>query len=51
MAAIKQDAFQDEPVHDFKWHRQHRCRHGVQLVDVVMLLSWGAFVGWVLLHR
>ena len=48
MAAIERDLAQSAPLHDFKWHRQHRGRHSVQLVDVVMLLSWAALVGWIL---
>jgi hypothetical protein len=51
MTAIEQDAVESEPFHDFKWHRQHRGRNNVQWVDVLMLLGWGALVGWVLLHQ
>jgi hypothetical protein len=51
MAAIERDAAQSEPFHDFKWHQLHRGRHNIQLVDVMMLLGWGALVGWVLLHQ
>jgi uncharacterized protein (DUF849 family) len=51
MTAIEQDAVESEPFHDFKWHQLHRGRHNIQLVDVMMLLGWGALVGWVLLHQ
>jgi hypothetical protein len=51
MAAIERDSVQSEPFHDLQWHRQHRGRHNVQLVDVVMLLGWAALIGWVLFHQ
>ena len=51
MAAIERDSVQSEPFHDFKWHRQHRGRRNVQLVDVVMVLAWAALVGWVLFQQ
>jgi hypothetical protein len=56
MAAIEQDGIERDsvesgPFHDFKWHRQHRGRHTVQLVDVAMLLGWTALVGWVLFRQ
>jgi hypothetical protein len=50
MAAIERDSVQSGTYHDFRWHRQHRSRRSGQLVDVVMLLGWAAFVGWVLFH-
>jgi hypothetical protein len=50
MAAIERDSLQSEPVHDFKWHRQYRCRRSGQFVDVVMLLGWAGLVGWILLR-
>jgi hypothetical protein len=45
MAAIERDSVQSGSFHDFKWHRQHRCRRSGQLVDVVILLGWAALVG------
>jgi hypothetical protein len=48
MATIEQASIQSEPLHDFKWHRQQRCRRSGQLVDVVMLVGWAALVGWIL---
>jgi hypothetical protein len=40
-----------DPIHDFAWHRQHRSRRRVRWVDVAMIATWAAFVGWVLLHH
>jgi hypothetical protein len=50
MAAFERDSIRSGPIHDFKWHRQHRGRYSVQFVDVVMVLGWAALVGRVLLH-
>jgi hypothetical protein len=50
MAAFERDSIRSGPFHDLKWHRQHRGRYSVQLVDVAMVLGWAALVGWVLLH-
>jgi hypothetical protein len=37
--------------HDFAWHRRHRSRRSVQLVDLAMVAVWAALITWVLLHR
>jgi hypothetical protein len=60
MATLDVDAGQSEslgehssqldPIRDFTWHRQHRCRRSGQVIDIVMLASWAALVCWVLLH-
>ena len=39
-----------DPIRDFTWHRQHRCRRSGQVIDIIMLASWAALVCWVLLH-
>jgi hypothetical protein len=51
MAAFERDTVQSARFHDLKWHREHRGRHSVQLVDVVMVLGWAALVGWILFHQ
>jgi hypothetical protein len=38
-------------VHDFAWHRQHRSRRRVRPVDVAIIASWAAFLGWCLLYH
>jgi hypothetical protein len=51
MAALERDSVQSEQFHDFKWHRQHRGQHSIQLVDVAMCLGWAVLLGWVLFHQ
>jgi hypothetical protein len=48
MAAFERDSVR--PLQDFKWHRQHRGQHSIQLVDVVMCLGWAVLLAWVLFH-
>jgi hypothetical protein len=48
MATIERNS-DENPVHDFAWHRTHRAPRGGQLIDVVTLVGWAALVSWVLL--
>jgi hypothetical protein len=45
------EAVSSDPVHDFAWHRRHRSRRSVRLVDMAIIAGWGAFAGWILLHH
>ena len=39
-------------VHDYFWHRRHRARRSGQLVDIAILVTLAAMVGWVfILHH
>ena len=45
-------AYEVGPVHDYFWHRRHRARRGGQLVDIAIVLTLAAMVGWTLfLHH
>jgi hypothetical protein len=44
-------AVSSDPIHDFTWHRHHRSRRKIRLVDLAMITAWGTFIGWILFHH
>jgi hypothetical protein len=40
-------AYEVGTVHDYFWHRRHRARRNWQRVDVAILVTLAAMVGWV----
>jgi hypothetical protein len=44
-------AVSSDTVHDFAWHRQHRSRRSLRLVDIAMIAGWAAFAGWILFYH
>ena len=45
-------AYEVGTVHDYFWHRRHRARRNWQLVDIAILVTLVAMVGWVVaLHH
>ena len=45
-------AYEAGPVHDYLWHRRHRARRNWQLVDIAILVTLAAMIGWVVaLHH
>jgi hypothetical protein len=40
-------AYEAGAVHDYIWHRRHRARRKWQLVDIAILVTLSAMIGWV----